>query len=295
MILDPPVTTVLTLRCGTSQCQLLPQLGGSIRAWTIGDQPMLRLASDAGIAARDPYATAGFPLVPYSNRIAQARFEWDGARVSLERNFPPEPHAIHGVGFERPWRVEEQGEDSVLLSLLHRPDGAWPWSFQARQHLKLEQESLTLELSAQNLEAYPVPLAFGHHPYFPRAGAVLTFEARAVWLTDADGLPGRRAEPFGQFDFSGGCSVEQAQIDHCYTGWNGRARIAWRGKRRALEISASPGLSSAVIYIRPGLDAFCFEPVAHLNDALNRPAQESAMPVVAPGATFSATIRYGAI
>lgn len=295
MILDPPVTDALTLKCSTSLCQVLPQLGGSIGAWTLGAQPMLRTASVGGIAARDPYATAGFPLVPYSNRIAQGRFEWDGRHVNLERNFPPEPHAIHGVGFERPWQVLEQGEHSVLLSLMHRPDAAWPWSFEARQLLKLEEEALTLELSAQNLEQQAVPLAFGHHPYFPRAGAVLTFEARAVWLLGADGLPGRRAEPFGQFDFSGGRSVEQVQIDHCYTGWNGRARIAWPGKRRALEITASRGLSNAVIYIQPDLDAFCFEPVAHLNDALNRPGQESAMPVVAPGASFSASIRYGAI
>lgn len=101
---------------------------------------------------------------------------------------------------------------------MHRPHAAWPWSFEARQFLKLEEQSLTLELSAQTLEAQAVPLASGHHPYFPRAGAVLTFGARAVWLTGTDGLPDRRAEPFGQFDFSGGRSVEQAQIDHCHAG-----------------------------------------------------------------------------
>jgi galactose mutarotase-like enzyme len=49
------------------------------------------------------------------------------------------------------------------------------------------------------------------------------------------------------------------------------------------------------VYIRPDLDAFCFEPVAHINNALNRHDRESAMPVVAPGESFEASIRFRAI
>ena len=94
MIEDPPITETLTLTQGGSRCDLLPQLGGSIGAWMVRGQQMLRPASAAGIEARDPYATAGFPLVPYSNRIANGRFEWNGKLIGLTPNFAPEPHAI---------------------------------------------------------------------------------------------------------------------------------------------------------------------------------------------------------
>jgi aldose 1-epimerase len=295
VILDQPATETLTLTRGAARCDILPQLGGSIGAWSVGGQEMLRTARESAVAARDPYASAGFPLVPYSNRIGQGSFEWHGSLMTLARNFPPEPHAIHGVGFERPWAVQTHSSDSVVLSLRHRPDAGWPWAFEARQRLTLTDDLLILEMSAVNLESQAVPLAFGHHPYFPRSGARLTFHAQGVWLTGDDGLPSELVKPEGQFDFSEGLPVEHADIDHCFSGWNGVAIISWPDKPQALGISASRELCNAVVYSRRGLDAFCFEPVAHINNALNRPDRESAMPLIAPGESFNASVRFRAI
>ncbi len=295
MILDPPAIETLTLTHGAARCDILPQVGGSIGTWSVNGQEMLRSASEAGVAARNPYATAGFPLVPYSNRIGQGSFEWRGKLMDLVRNFPPEPHAIHGVGFERPWQVQTRSSDSAVLRLMHRPDAAWPWAFEARQRITLSDDLLVLEFDAVNLESQAVPLSFGHHPYFPCSGARLTFHAQGVWLVGDDSLPCELAQPAGQFDFSQGAAVENADIDHCFTGWNGVAIISWPDKAQALGIAGSRELSSAVVYIRRGLDAFCFEPVAHINNALNRTDRESSMPVIAPGESFAASLRFRAI
>jgi galactose mutarotase-like enzyme len=62
-----------------------------------------------------------------------------------------------------------------------------------------------------------------------------------------------------------------------------------------LEISGSPELPSAVVCIREGEDGFCFEPVPHINNSLNMPDREPAIPVIAPGKTFRASIRFRAI
>jgi aldose 1-epimerase len=295
VILDSPATETLTLTRGAARCDLLPQVGGSIGSWSVGGQEMLRPASASGIAARNAYATAGFPLVPYSNRIGQGSFEWRGKRITLARNFPPEPHAIHGVGFERTWQLHARDQDSAVLRFVHRPDAAWPWAFDARQTITLTDDLLILEFSAVNLESHAVPLAFGHHPYFPRDGARLSFHAQGVWLLGDDGLPRELVKPSGPFDFSEGAPVEGADIDHCFTGWNGVAIISWPDRPQALGITASRVLSSAVIYIRRELDAFCFEPVPHINNALNRDDRESSMPVIAPGESFEASVRFRAI
>ncbi len=295
MILDPPATETLTLTHGAARCDLLPQVGGSIGTWSVSGQEMLRTARESGIAARDPYATAGFPLVPYSNRIGQGSFEWRGERMNLARNFAPEPHSIHGVGFERAWQVQSRDSDSAVLQLTHRPDAAWPWAFDARQCITLTDDLLILEFEAVNLESQPVPLAFGFHPYFPSSGARLTFHAQGVWRVGDDGLPCELVKPTGPFDFFKGSAVANADIDHCFTGWNGVAIIAWPDRPQALGITGSRELSSAVVYIRRDLDAFCFEPVAHINNALNRDDRESAMPVIAPGESFEASIRFRAI
>jgi len=244
--LDPPVTEIVSLSRGEARCDILPHLGGCSGAWSKSGQQMLRQVSAAGLAAHDPYATAGFPLVPFSNRIGEGRFSWDGKPITLTRNFPPELHAIHGVGFERPWEVLSRANDSALLALLHRPDAGWPWAFEARQRITLTEDALTLDLSAVNLEVKAVPLAFGHHPYIPRSGARLTFHAQGVWLPGQNGLPADPVKPAGFLDFSKGADVEQADVDHCFSGWSRAAYIAWPEKPLALEITASSGLSKAL-------------------------------------------------
>jgi aldose 1-epimerase len=182
-----------------------------------------------------------------------------------------------------------------LLTLIHRADAGWPWPFEARQRVTLGERELTLDLIAVNTAARPVPLSFGMHPYFPQSGASLRFAASAVWLAGEDGLPRERVEPHGKFDFSSPMPVEQVDLDNCYTDWSEPACITWAGQPLGLEVSASRSLPAAVVYVRSDAQGFCFEPVAHINNALNLPGRQPAMPIIAPGAAFRATVRLRAV
>lgn len=283
-----PNPRVISISAGNSICTLIPALGGSVSAWHIDDQPMLRSASAESVAAADPLGMASFPLVPYSNRIANARFDWLGERIELAKNFAPEPHAIHGVGWRAAWTVKSHSTTSAELVFTHRGDQHWPWDFEARQVVTIAASELRLELSVRNFAACDVPLAFGHHLYFDQAGAILRFGADKVWMSGDDHLPYEAIDPAGPFDFRDGAPVETRSVDHCYTGVNGPAAIEWAGRKWALDIS-SP-LPAAVVYIPPGGDAFCFEPVPHVNNALNMPSAMPAMPVIAPGELFETSI-----
>jgi aldose 1-epimerase len=285
----------VTLIDGASWCTVLPDIGGSLGNWSIGNQNMLRTASAQAVAARDPLGLSSFPLVPFSNRIGRAEFGWDGHQYTLAANFAPEPHAVHGVGWQRSWTVGAVDENSVKLSLLHSPDAHWPWPFEATQEISLTETKLTLKLTARNLADMPVPLAFGHHPYFDAAGASFGFKAELVWMTGEDALPTRPVVPSGQFDFSESAPVEGRDVDHCYAGVSGPARIDWAGRAFALEISSSPQLRAAVVYIPKGGDAFCYEPVPHINNALNLPGHAPSMPVIVPGGVFETKISFQAV
>ena len=295
MLQEKSTTDILTLTHGGSRCDLIPALGGSIAGWTVGGEAILRPAGARAIAAHDPFGMASFPLVPYSNRIGNGRFEWGGKEFAVARNFAPEPNSIHGVGFERPWQIAARAADSVTLTLNHRPGASWPFAFEAQQRISLGEDSLAIEMRAVNLAEQPVPLAFGHHPYFPRAGASLRFRAQGVWLVGNDGLPSLLVKPFDKFDYSTAMPVTRGDIDHCFAGWDGKAEILWPDRHLAVEISASDSLPCAVVYIAGELDLFCFEPVPHINDALNRRGREHVMPVIAPGESFTAGIRFRAV
>jgi aldose 1-epimerase len=278
---------------GENVCTACPALGGSIISWSVSGQDMLRCADVDAIASGDPLALASFPLVPFSNRIGDAQFIWEGAQIELTRNFAPEPHAIHGIGWTSAWDIADKGEHYIELSLHHDGDARWPWPFAAVQRYSLTNDTLEMKLSATNLADHPVPLAFGHHPYFDQKGAHLHFSAAHVLMCGDDLLPTHAQAIEGLFDFHRDRSVQGLDIDNCYTGWGGKARIMWADLPLALEIESD--LPAAVVYIPAGGDSFCFEPVPHLNNALNRSGDLPAMPVIAPGESFSAQIRLSAV
>jgi aldose 1-epimerase len=285
----------LVLERGQDRCDIYPAIGGSIGRWSVGDQEMLRAASRDSIVAGDPFGMASFPLVPYSNRIGYAHFSWDGKPVDLAPNFRPEPHAIHGVGWKCSWAVASHADATATLHLSHVADRHWPWPFDAEQKITLGDGALTLTLRATNRADRPVPLAFGHHPYFDQDDAWMRFAADAVWMTGDDALPTINVKPRGQFDFGTAGSVSGRNIDHCYSGVEGGAAITWENRSRCLHIATHPPLPAAVVYIPEGGDAFCFEPVPHINNALNLPCQTPAMPVLQPGETRETTLTLQAL
>jgi aldose 1-epimerase len=99
----------------------------------------------------------------------------------------------------------------------------------------------------------------------------------------------------GPYDFSTESAVAGHDIDHCYAGVTGPVRLRWAGRPNALNIMSSPELSAAVVYVPKGGDAFCFEPVPHINNALNLPGHKPAMPVIAAGESFAARIEFHAV
>ncbi len=268
-------------------------VGGTLLGWDHHGQSMLRSRPAAIPDSQDPFDSASFPLVPYSNRIAHGNFVWNDHPVGLRPNFAPEPHAIHGVGWRARWTVDTITHSSAVISLHHAGNPDWPWPFRATQRITLCGGVLSLELEARNLADQAVPLAFGHHPYFEAKGATLGFSADTVWTNSAAHLPDRRRIPTGDFDFTHGAPVAGRNVDNCYEGWDGFAEIAWDGLPWQISLSASASLPCAVIYIPLNERFFCFEPVPHTNNAINLPGA-APVPVIGAGDCFTSAIRLAA-
>lgn len=265
--------------------ELLPRLGGAIAALRHGGHDVLRPVP-AGTA--DVLATGCFPLVPYANRIAHGRFEFDGQVYQLPLNFGDHPHSLHGLGWQAEWAVAEAGADRATL--IHRHDGGagWPWAYRAAQRFLLAPDEMRVELTLTNTGDAPMPAGVGLHPYFPcDAETCLTFTAERVWLADATMLPTEpaAAEAFG--DWPGTAPVAgTALIDNAYDGWDGAAGIGqgWGGFAMRCE-----GARVLHLYRPPGADFFCAEPVSHLPDAVNR----GGLDVLEPGETLTLEMTLG--
>lgn len=281
------LSEIIEISSGQSICGIVPSLGGSLAFWSVNGQQMFRPMG----AAPTPIYAASFPLVPYSNRIADGRFVLNGKEFHLLPHELAEPHALHGVGWQRKWLVQDRQPDSAVLVLEHEGDKDWPFAFTAFQHIRVGPDGLEISMEARNREEFSTPLGFGHHPYFEDIQAQLAFDAEYYFPATYDGLPIEKTPLTSATCFSEGREVRTCNFDNIFSHWSGQAKISWRDRAFGLQITSD--LPHAVVYAPVDGDFFCFEPVPHINNALNR--TDGDMPLIAPGDSFSAFIRFSAI
>jgi aldose 1-epimerase len=271
----------IELRAGPLHLALRPDLGGSIEGLWHGGEPVLR--SHAPGSLQRVREAASYPLVPFSNRVAQAQLVWNGTAHPLVKNFAPEPHAIHGVGWLRPWTVLESSESFAMLSLEHKADTSWPFAFDASQTFSLKDNRLELTLSITNQSQQEAPVGLGWHPFFTkRPNSHISFSATGRWDMSAQKLPTQRRTVTGLDE-----DCAPLDIDDCFDGWSGDVHL--RDERFHLHLQSN--LRHLVVYTHTSKDFICIEPVSHVNNAMNQSAAQAlGVRVLAPGQSWSASM-----
>jgi len=268
-----------------------PERGGSIAALTWRGETLLR--ATCGPSVLD---TACFPLVPFSNRIANGRFRHAGGEVVLTPNLPgsDHPHPLHGFGWLTEWQVVEQGAGSVVLSHDY-PGGEWPWPYHAEQAFSLSDQGLTMAITLENRGSAPMPAGLGFHPYFPcESDTIYRGLHRGEWQNSADCLPVHLDERDAATDWWQGRAVGLRSVDTVYTERQGDLRIIWPQRGMALTLTPSENLPFTVVYTPEGEDFFCVEPVSHMTDAVNHQDRDGGMLWLAPGEVMRAELRLQA-
>lgn len=278
----------LRLVCGDLRCDIQPALGAAISGLWYRDVPVLRSTRGPLSSVRE---SGCYPLVPFSNRIAHASLKWNGTSHPLVQNFAPEPHAIHGIGWQREWDVLESDAQFALLSFEHRPDAGWPFAFDCSQAFRLDGEALAMTLSVTNQSGRPAPFGLGWHPYFAkRSDTHLRFRATGRWEMGDDKLPTHRCASAG---LDTACAA--LDVDHCYDGWSGDVVV----QDAQVQSRISSDLTRLVVFTHPSRDFVAVEPVSHVNNAFNMAGstpqylQELGVQILQPGASMSAQMRIG--
>lgn len=301
------MTRILELATEHATLRIAPALGASITDLMVAGVPVLRPTPDAALTERNVRLTGCYPLVPYSNRIRDATLRFGGREFALARNFGTHPHAIHGVGWQREWVVDDVAADHARLSLDHAAMGedaaAWPWPFRATESFRLtelagEREAtgvLVVSLTLRNVGVEAFPFGLGFHPFFHRdATTRLGFVARRVWRNDATQLPQALVDLPPEWQFDPPTALDSMALDNVFTGWRGEATLVDAIAGTSFAMSADRACGYVVVYAPPAADFVAVEPVSHETDAFNRAAagaNETGMRVLPPGAAFSCTMR----
>ena len=282
---------MIDLRAGDYRLVLEPARGGSVARFDFGEEALFR--PTCGHSVLD---TACFPLVPFSNRIAQGVFHAGGQDVRLAPNFPgaPHPHTLHGFGWLCEWQVIEASANRALLRHAYVA-GEWPWDYVAEQRFDLSDRGLTHRLTICNRGNSPMPAGLGLHPYFQRnAQTLLIARHCGEWQTAADGIPYALRREDQPVDWWNGRPVGNRAVDTVYSGRRGDLAIVWPDRDLRLDIAPSDNMPCTVVYTPADADFFCAEPVSHATNAINHPDGPDPMHWLAPGDEFAASVRYAA-
>jgi aldose 1-epimerase len=258
----------ITLHSGDAVLHLDLDSGGRVTRFSIGDVELV-----AHVDRGTPFHWGSFVMAPWAGRIRNGRFTFNGQVHQLPVNWGP--HAIHGTVADRPWWVADADGDSAVIDC--PLDDRWPWRGFVRQVIRLGERvvDFRVEVHADDEE---FPASVGWHPWFrrhltPGGGPVeLAFDAEAMLLRDAAGIPTGERGPIGEQPW-----------DDCFDGVRWPVTLTWPGGV-SLEISADTRYG--VVYTEPR-DALCVEPQTAPPDALNLEPF-----VVVPGRPVSATMTW---
>jgi aldose 1-epimerase len=284
---------MIRLTRGDFVADIRPGTGGSVWGFCWSDGvAILREAPDDGYD--DARGGACFPLVPYSNRVRDGRFAFDGQDVVLAPTIPGTDTVAHGAGWRTAWAVVEQSPAHVLLRQEFVASD-WPWSYCAEQRVTVEADGLSIGLTLTNLSSTTMPAGLGLHPYLPfREGVRVWFDCAQCMSVGTDGFPAADSSAGALLAQAADTGIDPAIGSRYLSGCTGDVMIVDPAARHLVSLSFSIGASNLVLYADPDGAFFCIEPVTHAvgalnDDALLDPADRANR--LTPGETMELTMR----
>ncbi len=288
----------LVLQAGLSKLLVKPAVGAALGAWTRAGETIFHPVADPKLAAQHGAAVGAYALIPFSNRVADGRFTFEGQSYQLDRNFGGEPHAIHGNAWMRAWRVLHRDQAVAVLALDHAPPedpaGQWPFRYSAEIEYALRDDGLVVSIRVRNTDERAQPVGLGFHPFLPRGSDLaLGFSADSVWQVGADGLPDARLPVEDGYRFEPMRGIDGPPLDNCYAGWTGSAFLRWPRRGLALTITAGPPFGHLVVFTPPGRDYVAVEPASNMTDAVNHPdVADRGLSILQPGEELAAKVEF---
>lgn len=219
-------------------------------------------------------------LIPWPNRIRDGAYTYDGAK-QLAITEPKFHNASHGLVRWGWWAVAEQADDSITLVHRVMPQSGYPWELHVSATYSLDEQELTVRLSATNASRSTVPFAAGMHPYLSAGtkvdGTRLTLPATRRLSVDDRRLPQELVPAEGEYDFTGGRVIGQTVLDDPYTGLQrdseGNATVRLEGEH-TVELVLGPEWRWVQVFTGDTLaegarQALAVEPMTSPPDAFN--------------------------
>jgi aldose 1-epimerase len=215
----PPSGQQFEITSGDHRATIV-EVGGGVRTYDVGDRPVLH-----------PYdldamcdGAHGAPLIPWPNRLADGRYEFEGQELQVDLTEPTKNNAIHGFLRWRPWSAEELGSDRVVMRTRLYPMTGYPFMLDVAVDYRVASNGLLVQTTAKNIGDAACPYGCGQHPYLsPGEGliddcAVTVTATTRIDTDDERQLPtGREPVEGTRYDFRRSSRLGDRKVDYAFT------------------------------------------------------------------------------
>lgn len=261
---------------------IITEVGATLRAFDVNGRDVVVPFSMEELCP----AGHGAILAPWPNRLADGRYQWDGASYQVPITEVERRTALHGLVQWQRWSLLSATPTSVELGLETVPVRGYPWQLNLIASYELTSTELTIQVDATNTSQTTAPYGIGFHPWLsPGAGslddAVLRLDATQWVRPDDRLLPAEVTELPDRFDFREPRQVAQTDLDDAFlgvlrdaqgrswirlTGTDGLTAAVWMDESMDAWQVCSGDHIGALAYRRAGLAA---EPMSCIADAFN--------------------------
>jgi aldose 1-epimerase len=236
------------------QQAVVTEVGAGLRTYSVAGRDLLD-----GYGAGDTSPSGrGQVLIPWPNRIAGGKYEFDGRSHQLPLTEAGAGNAIHGLVRWNAWELDTEAPDRVALRHRLRPQPGYPFELALAIQYALTESGLSVRTSTTNAGEQPCPFGAGAHPYLtlgtvPVDPLELLVPAGTVLLKDDDGIP-TKPSPVegGEFDFRSPRLIGSTVLDNAFTdlarGDDGMARAALSDKERAVELWVGEAYTHLMVF-----------------------------------------------
>jgi aldose 1-epimerase len=239
-------------------------------------------------------------MVPFANRIDDARYTFDGQSYDLQPGVQGAERAarhgfVRGVDFDiTVLHADAQSAQVTFTTSVIRPGkfAGYPFAIDLAVTFALDASGVSLTARMRNVGDKAAPCFFGWHPYFRIGeGGIETWEleipATTLVRTNADFIPLPGDEAYQSLDnapraldFRKAKAIGATEINHGYAhlvyGKDGRARTRLRDPASGIRVSVwqEKGVLlafTADTVTRDVRRSVALEPMESMSDAFNRP------------------------
>lgn len=269
-------------------CSILAQYGAALNSYKLNEKEFVFGYNNFSETNTQKYK--GVILAPFPNRIAEAKYTFEGKDFKLPINREKEALAMHGFLYNKSFQLIKQEQNAVILQYDYSATiSAYPFPFTVMVAYELlENGLLKIKTVIRNTGDNKMPFGTGWHPYFKIDTSINTMQLK---MPACQQLELKNNIPTGSIiDFLKNESIlnlKEHHFDDCFVfNTKNKIDIQLIGKEYQLNISAKcqNNYPYFQIYTPSTRDSIAIEPMTCAPNAFNN---KMGLLEIKPGQSFS--------